>query len=399
MTDQARKMTSTSAPMRVLVVDDEPRIVEDYRYVLGQAPKRRTDKLFSELEEDLFGSTPKHRMFPDIDLSTFQEGSMAVEAVREAMKIGEPFALAFIDMRMPLGISGLETSEQIRELDPYCQIVIVTAYSDVHPYDITERVPPADRLSFLLKPFHAYEIQQLAVSLSAKWRSTRRVSQNYENVAEPDLPPAAVTPESPPLQQTAVPLGDGSPQIGVLRYSPEDELLTFDETARWMLDDGHGWLVQGKSYEQVQWSLAHRVLAETATLDPSDWVQRRISDEKSREEFSRIETKAGRSLLVTEKRAQNGDCLAFYVDVTGLKEGTDTEARVLGSLLGTLCEEIDTKRNPSLINIGNAEPHNSTDAAHTGPIEGREPDARWGQSNNSSRESAAFYGRPDLVKR
>lgn len=393
-------MTSTSAAIKVLVVDDEPRIVEDYCYVLGQAPKRRTDRLFSELEEDLFGSTPQHRMFPDIDLSTFQEGSMAVEAVREAMRAGTPFALAFIDMRMPLGISGLETAEQIRELDPYCQIVIVTAYSDVHPYDITERVPPADRLSFLLKPFHAYEIQQLAVSLSAKWRSTRRVTRNYEQVGRGDSSEGSHDPVNgqeamPPSTGNTKPiLPESELRIGVLRYGLEDELLSVDDTARSMLDEGRSWLMTGKSYEQVQWSLAHRVLAEGGVVDPSDWVQRRISDERAREEMSRIETKSGLALLVTEKRARNGDCLAFYVDVSGLKEGADTEAKVLGSLLGSLFEELETRRNSA-----SAEFNESSTASHSErSLRDRKTEPGWGQDNGQSRSGVAMSGEPAAVK-
>lgn len=384
-------MTSSPTAVRVLVVDDEPRIVEDYSYVLGQAPKRRTDRLFSELEEDLFGSTPQHRMFPEIDLSTFQEGSMAVEAVREAMRDSSPFSIAFIDMRMPLGISGLETAEQIRELDPYCQIVIVTAYSDIHPYDITERVPPADRLSFLLKPFHAYEIQQLAVSLSAKWRATRRVSKNREQTtqaptAEGTLRQSADL-EGRAAQQAERPprTREGELQIGVLRYGPEDELLSIDDTARDLLDDGHGWLVAGKSYEQVQWSLAHRVIADGQAIEPSDWVQARISDEKAREEISRIETKTGRALLVTEKRAGNGDCLAFYVDVTGLKEGADTDAKVLGSLLSTLCEEIDTNRNADGSNAGEPAMESSDERSNRD----RETDLEWNRASDQARQGVA----------
>ena len=41
-----------------------------------------------------------------------------------------PFALAYIDIRMPPGTDGIETVRQIRQFEQDIEIVIMTAYSD-----------------------------------------------------------------------------------------------------------------------------------------------------------------------------------------------------------------------------------------------------------------------------
>ena len=60
----------------------------------------------------------------------------AVAAVKEALARNEPFAVVFLDMRMPPGPDGVWAAARIRELDPAVEIVMCTAYSDVDPCDI-----------------------------------------------------------------------------------------------------------------------------------------------------------------------------------------------------------------------------------------------------------------------
>jgi predicted signal transduction protein with EAL and GGDEF domain len=106
----------------------------------------------------------------------FCEGAeAAVAAVREALAADDPFAVAFLDMRMPPGPDGVWAASRIRELDPAIEIVICTAYSDVDPRDIGAMVPPEEKLSYLQKPFHPHEIRQMTISLASKWRSEHRI--------------------------------------------------------------------------------------------------------------------------------------------------------------------------------------------------------------------------------
>ena len=87
-------------------------------------------------------------------------------AVKEALARNEPFAVVFLDMRMPPGPDGVWAATQIRELDPAVEIVICTAYSDADPGEIGGYVPPEDKLSYLQKPFHPHEVRQMTIALA-----------------------------------------------------------------------------------------------------------------------------------------------------------------------------------------------------------------------------------------
>jgi diguanylate cyclase (GGDEF)-like protein len=95
--------------------------------------------------------------------------------VRDALAADDPFAVVFLDMRMPPGPDGVWAAARIRELDPAVEIVLCTAYSDVDPRDIGGMVPPEEKLSYLQKPFHPHEIRQMTISLASKWRSEHRI--------------------------------------------------------------------------------------------------------------------------------------------------------------------------------------------------------------------------------
>ena len=103
------------------------------------------------------------------------DAGSAVAAVRESVAANEPFAVAFLDMRMPPGQDGAWAASGIRTLDPAIEIVICTAYSDTDPAAISRLVPPEEKLSYLQKPFHPHEVRQMAISLASKWRAEHRI--------------------------------------------------------------------------------------------------------------------------------------------------------------------------------------------------------------------------------
>ncbi|MBH0202209.1 MAG: hypothetical protein HP496_07935, partial [Nitrospira sp.] len=91
-----------------------------------------------------------------------------------------PYAVAFVDMRMPPGWDGLETIERMWEVDPEIQAVICTAYTDHSWDDIIRRLGYDDRLLILQKPFSSVEVSQLAASLTTKWNLARQARQRLE---------------------------------------------------------------------------------------------------------------------------------------------------------------------------------------------------------------------------
>jgi diguanylate cyclase (GGDEF)-like protein len=151
---------------RILVVDDNPSIHNDFRRILQIEPEwepleRARSTLFDEVNR-----LPSHEPF---DVDCIDQGQAAVAMVQTACKEGRPYAVAFVDMRMPPGWDGLETIEHLWKADARLQVVICTAYSD-QPWDeIRERIGRTDKLLILQKPFNGIEALQLATALCRKW--------------------------------------------------------------------------------------------------------------------------------------------------------------------------------------------------------------------------------------
>jgi PAS domain S-box-containing protein len=165
---------------RILVIDDNPDIHADFRKILA-APSRR-DSAMDAAEAQLFGHTEPVRpetAFTLDDASTGQDGlRMAMQARAEA----QPYALAFVDMRMPPGWDGLETITRLWTADPELQMVICTAYSDYSWQDIFTRVGASDRLLILKKPFDVIEVMQIAHTMTEKWSLACEVGRQVERL-------------------------------------------------------------------------------------------------------------------------------------------------------------------------------------------------------------------------
>ncbi len=153
---------------RVLLADDTPAIHEDFRKILLPQPAATN---LDDIEAALFG-TAARKSDVEFVLDSACQGQEAVAKVREALEADEPYAMAFIDMRMPPGWDGVETIEQLWLVDPRLQIVICTAYADQSWVEVFERLDARDRLLVLKKPFDPIEVRQLASALTMKWQMT-----------------------------------------------------------------------------------------------------------------------------------------------------------------------------------------------------------------------------------
>ena len=146
---------------RILVVDDQASIHDDFRDVLA-APKAETDALAAAFLPD----EPAHA--PAFELQHAASGEQACALVDEACAAGRPLAVAFVDIRMPPGMDGVATIRRIREIDADIELVVMTAYSDKTLGEITGSTAPPHKLLYVRKPFAREEIQQLAVALTEK---------------------------------------------------------------------------------------------------------------------------------------------------------------------------------------------------------------------------------------
>lgn len=175
MTPIAPAAATDREPVRLLVVDDESALLASYREILEPAAASARAQDLAANRARLFGTAPAAPAGAGLrfDVTCVKQAPDAVGAVQAALAAGRPFAVAFIDMRMPPGPDGLWAAREIRALDPSLDIVIVTAYSDVDPQAFVQHAPPVDKLFYLQKPFHPHEIRQLAQALGTKWQAQR----------------------------------------------------------------------------------------------------------------------------------------------------------------------------------------------------------------------------------
>ena len=150
---------------RILIIDDNRAIHEDLRKVL--AGEGEIERELRDDEALLFDESPVSPTVFEID-SAYQ-GQDGLEMAKRALAEGRPYALAFVDIRMPPGWDGVETISYLQQADPFLQTVICTAYSDYSWKDIERRLGRSDSLLILKKPFDNIEVIQLAHALTRKW--------------------------------------------------------------------------------------------------------------------------------------------------------------------------------------------------------------------------------------
>jgi two-component system sensor histidine kinase/response regulator len=151
---------------RILVIDDNKAIHEDFKKVL--AKKDMPDNL-AEAEAALFGEEEKDLELPEFEIDSAFQGSEGLDMIDASVQQGRPYAMAFVDVRMPPGWDGVETTAKIWQKHPDLQVVICTAYSDYSWKDMVKKLGYSDRLVILKKPFDNIEVLQLAISMTEKW--------------------------------------------------------------------------------------------------------------------------------------------------------------------------------------------------------------------------------------
>ena len=152
---------------RVLVIDDNKAIHDDFRKILS--PDEPTRAALDVTETALFGDPVNEEPQPQFEIDSAYQGPEGVARVEEALAARRPYAMAFVDMRMPPGWDGIKTAQEILAVDSEIQIVICTAYSAYSWNEISEQIGSSDRMAILKKPFDALEALRLANALTEKW--------------------------------------------------------------------------------------------------------------------------------------------------------------------------------------------------------------------------------------
>jgi two-component system, NtrC family, sensor kinase len=152
---------------RLLVVDDNPDIHDDFRKVLGQDS---VSSSLVEAEAALLGQEPESTMGDHYELDCVSQGLDAVVLVERKARDGEHYCLAFIDIRMPPGIDGVHTARQLWAVDPLLQVVFCTAYSDYSWGGMVRELGRSHNFLVLKKPFDTIEVRQVTLALCEKRR-------------------------------------------------------------------------------------------------------------------------------------------------------------------------------------------------------------------------------------
>jgi diguanylate cyclase (GGDEF)-like protein/PAS domain S-box-containing protein len=169
---------NTSENRRVLFVDDMPSIHDDFRKILCP-PVANSD---IDADEALLFGAQRTASSLRFEMDSAYQGAEALEKVQVSIGKGAPYAMAFVDMRMPPGWDGVETVERLWQVDPRLQVVFCTAFSDYYWKEILQRLDVRDRLLILKKPFDPIEVYQFASALTTKWQMTEQAAFKMESL-------------------------------------------------------------------------------------------------------------------------------------------------------------------------------------------------------------------------
>ncbi len=169
-------------PPRILVVDDNTAIHDDFRKIL--AAETREANRFNNLEQALFGDASGAVSRATFRVDSALQGQEGLDLLNRALQENDPYLLAFVDVRMPPGWDGIETLSRLWQACPDLQAVICTAYSDYSWDELTRQLPRADNLLILKKPFDTVEVLQITHALTKKWELACQAKLRMEDLEQ-----------------------------------------------------------------------------------------------------------------------------------------------------------------------------------------------------------------------
>ncbi|MCC7014674.1 MAG: response regulator [Planctomycetes bacterium] len=189
---------TTTPNRRVLIVDDNPAIHQDFRKILGtsvgaeSSPASAAESALFDDEPASTAPTTQPAAAPGAEtleyaIDSAMQGQEALERVQAARKEELPYAMAFLDVRMPPGWDGVETAKRLWEVEPDLQVVICTAFSDYSWQETVALLGRTDRLLILKKPFDRVEVCQLAAALTEKWNVTQRERESLKTAIRAEM--------------------------------------------------------------------------------------------------------------------------------------------------------------------------------------------------------------------
>ena len=175
-------MNASPAPPgnRILIIDDNASIHEDFRRILGREQDRNVG--LDLIKAQVLGEASAESTHSGFVMDSAFQGQEGLALAKRAAEEGNTYALAFVDVRMPPGWDGVETIVQLWKCCPELQIVICSAYSDYSWEEMIHQVGHSPNLVVLQKPFDNIEVLQLAHALTEKWRLNRKVQSQMDDL-------------------------------------------------------------------------------------------------------------------------------------------------------------------------------------------------------------------------
>ncbi len=193
---------------------------------------------------------------------------------------------------------------------------------------MSERVPPADQLFFVSKPFHAAEIQQLVLALAARWRGERWQSGSSR------------------LRAGGLPEVLDRLPAGALVFDRRDRLLAATDAMGELFPELAELFVAGTSYEEIQRGAAERLLPENTLMRVDAWLAERMEWHSRSGGAIEQRLRGARWVLLVEEASASGETFCLYYDVTELKlreanRATSAHMTQMAQSFAALCDQLD----------------------------------------------------------
>ncbi len=171
---------------KILIVDDDRDFREQLtQHLLNSFKRNDTVSLVERVRAALHassGETDERDFTPEpYIIHNASQGQQAYEMVQQALREGKPYALIFLDIRMPPGWDGVITLEHIWKIDKKVQVVLCSAHSVYSWKEVVDKFGKKDNLLILKKPFDTTVVTQIALALTEKYLVERNAETGFSN--------------------------------------------------------------------------------------------------------------------------------------------------------------------------------------------------------------------------